>query len=280
MKKVIKFASVMLISIFVCGCSKGKSVSVEPDALTDSVSTAGETETDEEELSGSTKNIEAIMRSIANGDAKKLASLTAYPIMRPYPLEDIEDSAQIVAYFNTMFDAPIREKLRKATVDDWEAVGAKGYLFDNGSLWIHDSLIAVNYVSKKEQQMINEGSKKEEATLHASLRGEGWKFMSCYLGEDGTLFRLDQKLKGKSNNYRLTVFPKGVKAGNKPQLLLMGEVGAGSAYEQNYSFTDGRGNSISFCKSIDEESVIMEIVKDGKEYSVQTVPCRWLDVVK
>lgn len=274
MKKVIKFASVMLISIFVCGCSKGKSVSVEPDALTDSVSTAGETETDEEELSGSTKNIEAIMRSIANGDAKKLASLTAYPIMRPYLLEDIEDSAQMVAYFNTMFDAPIREKLRKATVDDWEAVGAKGYLFDNGSLWIHDSLIAVNYVSKKEQQMINEGSKKEEATLHASLRGEGWKFMSCYLGEDGTLFRLDQKSKGKSNNYRLTVFPKGVKAGDKPQLLLMGEVGAGSAYEQNYLFSDGRGNSISFCKSIDEESVIMEIVKDGKEYSVQTVPCR------
>ena len=59
------------------------------------------------------------MRALADGDAAGFASLCVYPIVRPYPLKDIEDSLSMVDYFPILVDAPLREKMKKGKVGDW-----------------------------------------------------------------------------------------------------------------------------------------------------------------
>lgn len=283
MKNVSRFVSVMLISIAVCGCSKGDAVKNEQVKASLDSTIVEEFDVEEVELDSLEirKRIETITQAIANGDAKTLAHLTTYPIERPYPLKDIEDSAQMVAYFDTMFDAPIREKLRKATAKDWEAVGWRGYMFDDGNLWFQNELAVVNYVSKKEQQMIQALKEKEQATLHGSLRGNGWEPVSCYLGDDGTLFRLDRKTKKKDDEYRLAIFHKGAKAGDKPEMILTGELEImGSAAEHIYTFQNDKDVSVSFFDSAEEEELVMNMEINGKEKSVPVVPCWWLDIIK
>ncbi len=53
-------------------------------------------------VSGSTRLIGAIMKSIADGDANTLASLTIYPIERRYPLHNIKCTTIRKPFKNTL----------------------------------------------------------------------------------------------------------------------------------------------------------------------------------
>ena len=129
--------------------------------------------------------------------------------------------------------------------------------------------------------MIQALKEKEQATLHGSLRGNGWEPVSCYLADDGTLFRLDRKTKKKDDEYRLAIFHKGAKAGDKPEMILTGELEImGSAAEHIYTFQNDKGVSVSFFDSAEEEELVMNMEINGKEKSVPVVPCRWLDIIK
>ena len=45
-----------------------------------------------------------VSQAIINGDAPALAAMVSYPIDCSYPLRNIEDSTQFVAYFDILFD--------------------------------------------------------------------------------------------------------------------------------------------------------------------------------
>lgn len=57
---------------------------------------------------GIKNNFEEIVNCIVKGNKKKLASLCIYPIKRDYPLPDIENAKQMIAYFDTLFDRSYR----------------------------------------------------------------------------------------------------------------------------------------------------------------------------
>ena len=107
-------------------------------------------------------NIEAIMKCIADGDAKGLAKLTLYPLKRVYPLKDIENEEQMIAYFDVLFDDYVRKTMRNASVNDWHEYGWRGYLFKDGMLRTSPEwLYAVYYESAKEKSLYKKCPPKE-----------------------------------------------------------------------------------------------------------------------
>ena len=131
-------------------------------------------------VSGSSANIMTITKSIVDGDAKKLASLTLFPIERRYPLRDIKDRADMVRRFNLVFDAGFRKKMQSAKPSDWHSYGWRGYCYgDSSELWVYDSLTIINYYSPQEKKLYEQLVKKEMNSLHASLKGNGWYPYFC-----------------------------------------------------------------------------------------------------
>lgn len=258
-------------------------------------------------VSGSSANIIAITKSIADGDAKKLASLTLFPIGRRYPLRDIKDRADMVRRFNSVFDAGFRQKMKSAKPSDWHSYGWRGYCYgDSSELWVYDSLTIVNYYSPQEKKLYGELVKKEMGSLHESLRGKGWLPFCCFKDlTDGSIVRVDirerKELKEENfhkdgvalaypqlqpfkvrgdEEFRLSVYPKGIALKGKPQIVVNGyvEIG-GSANMMDYVFKKGN-LEFEFGDSFNEEGKqFLMIKKEGKETQHEIESCYWLDQI-
>lgn len=259
-------------------------------------------------ISGSTEHIRTIMKSIADGDAKKLASLTLFPIGRRYPLRDIKDRADMVRRFNSVFDTGFRQKMKSAKPSDWHSYGWRGYCYgDSSELWVYDSLTIVNYYSQQEKKLYGELVKKEMGSLHESLRGKGWLPFCCFKDlTDGSIVRVDirerKELKEENfhkdgvalaypqlqpfkvrgdEEFRLSVYPKGIALKGEPQIVVNGyvEIG-GSANMMDYVFKNGN-IEFEFGDSFYEEGKqFLMIKKEGKETQHEIESCYWLDLIK
>ena len=258
-------------------------------------------------VSGSTTHIMAITMSIADGDAKKLASLTLFPIERRYPLRDIKDYSDMVRRFNSVFDVGFRQRMKSAKPSDWHSYGWRGYCYgDSSELWVYDSLTIVNYYSPQEKKLYGELVKKEMGSLHESLRGKGWFPFCCFKNlTDGSIVRVDirerKELKEENfhkdgvalaypqlqpfkvrgdEEFRLSVYPKGIALKGKPQIVVNGyvEIG-GSANMMDYVFKKGN-LEFEFGDSFNEErKQFLMIKKEGKETQHEIESCYWLDQI-
>lgn len=272
--------------------------------------TEEETEADNDsEVSGNASLIKAITKSIAEGDAKKLASMTSYPIARKYPLRDIEDSEDMVKRFNQLFDQKFCNRMKSSKSSDWNSYGYRGYsLGDDMVLWVYDSLTAIDYYSPQEIKLYNQLVREEMNSLHSSLRGNGWIPFCCYEDLDnGSTIRVDirsRKVVKKENfhldgpalqypqlqpfkvrgdeEFRISIYPKGNGLSEKPQTSLIGFVEiSGSANMMTYVFKDGKGMVITFGDTSYEDGMPVLNIKKGKEeVSHKIATCYWLDLVK
>jgi len=258
-------------------------------------------------VSGSTAHIMAITKSIADGDAKKLASLTLFPIERRYPLHDIKDYAEMVKRFNSVFDTSFRQKMKSAKPSDWHSYGWRGYCYgDSSELWVYDSLTIINYYSPQEKKLYGELVKKEMSSLHESLRGKGWLPFCCFKDlTDGSIVRVDlrerKELKEENfhkdvvalaypqlqafkvrgdEEFRLSIYPKGTALKGHPQTVVNGyvEIG-GSANMMDYVFKK-ENIEFEFGDSFYEEGKqILMIKREGKEVQHEIKACYWLDLI-
>ncbi len=133
-----------------------------------------------------------VSQAIINGDAPALAAMVSYPIDCSYPLRNIEDSTQFVAYFDILFDDSIKNVLRHTQLADWSEFGWRGYSFSYGEyLWLDESSVRINYVSEREKELHERLVDDELSSLHPSLDGN-WIPYSCYVDlEDSLLLRVD-----------------------------------------------------------------------------------------
>jgi hypothetical protein len=273
-------------------------VPIGPDSLFDG----------DQKVSGSTVHIEAIMKSIADGDAKKLALLTTFPIERRYPLPDIKDYSDMVRRFNSVFDAGFRKRMKSAKPSDWHSYGWRGYCYgDSSELWVYDSLTNINYYSPQEKKLYEQLVKKEMNSLHASLKGNGWYPYFCYKDvTDGSIIRIDirSRKEMKEENFhkdgvallypqlqafkvrgdeefRLSIYSKGTALNGKPQTVLNGyaDIG-GSANMMDYVFKK-ENTEIKLGDSFYEDGKqLMNIKKNGQELSHEIMKYYWLDLIK
>lgn len=261
------------------------------------------------QISGSTSNITAIMKSIAEGDARKLASLCSFPLERKYPLHDIVNSSDLRRRFNQVFDNDFRDRMKKSKPSDWHSYGWRGYHYgEDYLLWVYDSLYVIDYYSPQEKNLYEQLVKKEMGSLHESMRGQGWHPFACFKDKtDGSIIRVDikdRKTKRKENfhvdpvaltypqlqpfklrgdeEFRLAIYPKGSNLGGKPQMLLEGyvEVG-GSANYMDYIFKNNNGMEMRFGDNFFEDGKRLLNRKNGNEESSHEItPCYWLDLNK
>ena len=228
-------------------------------------------------ISGSTNNISSIMKSIAEGDARKLASLCSYPLERKYPLHDIVNSSDLIRRFNQVFDNDFRDRMKKSKPSDWHSYGWRGYHYgEDYLLWVYDSLYVIDYYSPQENNLYEQLVKKEMG--RKTKRKENFHIDPVAL----TYPQLQPfKLRG-DEEFRLAIYSKSSNLGGKPQILLDGyvEVG-GSANYMDYIFKNNSGMEIKFGDNYFEEEKQLLNIKDSKgESSHEITPCYWLDLIK
>ena len=247
------------------------------------------------------------MKSIADGDAKTLASLTIYPIERRYPLRNIASSSDMVKRFGQIFDQKFRDRMKSSKLSDWHSYGWRGYSYgEDNALWVYDYLYAINYYSAQEQALYDQLVKKEMGSLHKSLRGDGWFPFFCYENKtDGSIVRVDirsRKMLKEENlhkdgvalqypqlqafkirgdeEFRLSIYPQINNLDEKPQITLIGHVEiGGSANMMDYVFKNGN-IEFEFGDSFNEEGKqFLMIKKEGKEAQHEIESCYWLDLL-
>ncbi len=308
----------VVATLISCDCQKSATNVGVTETVADTSTTATDDKGESEKIpesgfdgdpavSGNSANIIAITKSIADGDAKKLASLTLFPIGRRYPLRDIKDRADMVRRFNSVFDAGFRQKMKSAKPSDWHSYGWRGYCYgDSSELWVYDSLTIVNYYSPQEKKLYGELVKKEMGSLHESLRGKGWLPFCCFKDlTDGSIVRVDirerKELKEENfhkdgvalaypqlqpfkvrgdEEFRLSVYPKGIALKGEPQIVVNGyvEIG-GSANMMDYVFKKGN-LEFEFGDSFNEEGKQFLMIKmDEKETQHEIESCYWLDLL-
>lgn len=296
--KSIVLTGIICIVIASCGNHKARSEKVTTDSLItqDNNDNLEKTEPQfdgDPKVSGSTEHIESIMKSIAYGDAKALASLTIYPIERRYPLRNIVDSSDMTKRFNQIFDPKFRDRMKSSKASDWHSYGWRGYSYgEDNSLWVYDSLTVINYYSPQEKALYDQLVKKEMASLHESLRDNHWLPFCCYMDmTDGSIVRVDIRASKavkdeifyvrRDDKFRMSIYPKGYNLMGKPLLVLNGDVNIeGSANIMDYCFKNGETKIEFGDSSFKDGKELLRITKNGKESIHEIKPCYWLDLNK
>lgn len=248
---------------------------------TDSIAEVVDSIVDSTAVDVSHAEIDKISQYIIDGNAEKLAYVTEYPLLRNYPLKDIKNTDEMIAYFNTLFDTSIKNRLREAKEDDWSSMGYRGYCFGNGDIWINEDyqLYSVNYMSAKEKTLYQQKVKEDLETLPASLREGGWMPYSCYMDtEDGSVLRIDKA----GEKLRLTVFPRGSSLHEPIHCIYGKRKIEGSMGNETDVFTDGK---LSYDIDVSESPydgelyVAVEDKNTNKSWTHEIKKCYWLDLL-
>lgn len=224
------------------------------------------------------KALNKLMRSLAEGDAPGFAALCVYPIVRPYPLKDIEDSVAMVDYFPILIDAPLRERMRKGKVEDWSSYGWRGWsIGEDRTIWFDDGVQFIDYQSPAETGLRKLLAREELKTLAPAYR-DGWTPVMTLIQTDGrSVIRIDSN----GEKYRLMAFDNTVDVSGNPSLFLFGTLREeGSAGARTFEFSDSVGTKAEY--SPDSE-VADRVFFSGPKTDLKEMNVRqgyWRDVVR
>lgn len=259
---LLLFAAVAASSL--CGCS-GKS--------------------DKKEVSHSNlpEDVKPVAIAILNDSPSEFASAVSYPVQRPYPLKNVNDSAEMVKYYNTLVDDSLKNKIKQSPDTLWQEEGWRGWTFDNGSyFWIDSGKVyEIGYVSKREAQMLDSLRHQEISTLEPSMR-KGWIPVICVIDiAEGDVFRIDTDTVTEPPKYRLARYAPGTDLSGVPTIVLYGTLDTeGTMNNRYYHFSDSIGNDADYMPDLEEDTVpTIEMRKNGlvKKYPVK--PGYWLDTI-
>lgn len=235
-----------------------------------------------------TDELKTLMGSIVHGEKEIFASIVSYPLERMYPLHDIQDSASMVSYFDTLVDDSLCTVLKNTRVSDWSEFGWRGYSFMNGEyLWWDGALTGVNYYSQAELKLRDALVQRELATLSPELTEGEWTVYECLIPSDSPYcaIRLDVlPMEDEEDQYRLAFYERGADLNAEPALVLTGSYNTeGSMGIQNFYFADSSGKvTADFVYSphtyTDEEGMELTLNEKGKETVINVRFGYWLDL--
>lgn len=190
------------------------------------------------------QTIKNIVKASYENDAVAFAKEVSYPLLRPYPLKDIQNEEEMRAYFPIMVDDSLRNVIINSSAEDWSLYGWRGYSLYNGSyIWIDGKIYAVNYLSNREKQMLDSLTSMELKTLPPKL-SSGWiPVLTLHDEENGTVYRIDKNL---NDIYRLAIYEKTEALNVMPSHIYSGKINIeGSANIISYVFADDYGNEFT-----------------------------------
>ena len=277
-KDDIKHGYVLIIPVLITVCLLVYVVKYERLPFT---SSTGIEELDEVNLE---ETLNLISKSIAQKDAKTFSDLCEYPIVRPYPLKDIEDAGQMQDYFDIIFDDSTCNLFKDVSADDWEEVGYRGYSLNRGQLWVSDKLYAINFLSEKEYGILQDRIAMDIESLHPALRFENMAPEICFKSAElNSIFRIDIDL--QTDSMRLAAFTDGDLKGNASFVGKGIQDIGGSGGITSYDFTLPDGKVYSFTNGTNDGSWKLVVYPDGEgDGSAATETkisvCYWLDEVE
>ena len=226
------------------------------------------------------KSIKRLVRAVADNDSSEFASLVSYPLVRPYPLKDIESPEQMKGYYSVMVDDSLRRVLTDSRPDDWKEYGWRGWSLKRGEyVWIDSDLYAVDYLSGRERQMLDSLTHAEMSSLAPEF-SEGWTPEMCLQTHgDNAVLRIDsRKDMSMIPRYRLLIYPAGSDLHGAPAYTLNGYRDTeGTAGTRVYMFTAPSGREVRFSPDIPDGSTPVVEFPDTIVPVNQTY---WLDLVR
>lgn len=219
-----------------------------------------------------------LVRSLAEGDAPGFAALCVYPIQRPYPLKDIEDSVAMVDYFPVMVDGPFRDRMAKTRAEDWENYGWRGWsVGEDTPLWFDDGLWAFSYESPAESGLRRILAREEIMTLAPEYR-DGWTPVMAMAQTDGeSVFRIDSD----GDTYRLMQFVEPYNIMRTPDLLLVGTLRTeGSADSRIFEFSDKGGARAEYLPDAETQLYVYISRQKSPADSIPVRPAYWRDLIR
>lgn len=260
----ILFLFPLSLSLLSCNSNKGKEEVSRPDLPPD---------------------VRTVAEAIENESPEKFAAAVSYPIERPYPLHNVNDSAEMVTYYKEMVDAPLKQAVKEQPDSAWKQEGWRGWTLDNGAyFWIDAGKIyEVTYLSVKENHMLDSLKHEEIASLNPSLQKD-WIPVACVTDSiSGAIFRIDSQDGTEPPVYRLAGYTADADLSGEPSLILYGSLELeGSMGNRYYRFSDERGTTAEYAPDItdEEEKPIIEIDSNGKAKKYMAKPSYWLDHIK
>lgn len=222
--------------------------------------------------------LNALTRSIADGDAVAFASMCSYPIQRKYPLRNVEDSATMVDYFPVLVDDSLRTLAAKSRPADWEKRGWRGWaLGDPVVIWFDEDVQFVDYESKAESGLRKLLARDEMLSLKHPL-GEEWMPVETLVEVDGDkVFRIDSV----GGVFRLMEYPDCSLIREMPLYVLTGPLTLeGTVNSRIYTFSDSVGNKATYLPDAgDQVCIVME--RPGKDSeSLPVKRAYWRDLLR
>lgn len=186
-------------------------------------------------------NISRIIMLFKDRKVEDIAEIINYPLYRGVAIPDVNNEKEFKERFYEIFDEKIINKISKSKVKDWEGIGYKGFLFDNGNVWLNynaTKIIQVNYQSDVELKMSEEIIKLDKENLHSSVNNYIRNIYS--IRTEGFRIRIDAVESG----YRYSAWSAGKKLSSKPNLIL---------YNGTHEYYGSGGNSSFIFKNGDYE---------------------------
>lgn len=140
-----------------------------------------------------------------------------YPISVKYPLE-IRNEAEMLEHWDLLFDEALVSRIAESQPSDWDKVGWRGVMLDNGAVWVADGsgkIIATNYTTQRAQQLFEAFTENLKKRLHPSVS----KYSKSKMDMFSTKYRLrmdwlDDKV------LRLALWESGQDISSKPQVVI------------------------------------------------------------
>ncbi|MGL4712991.1 MAG: hypothetical protein ACRCWP_10700 [Shewanella sp.] len=183
--------------------------------------------------------VQKLIDAAKTNDIEAIAKRVAYPLKREYPIPAIQNTQEMVARFNQVFDSQLLELIAHSKVDaDWQTMGWRGIMLGNGVVWLDfdGKIIAINYQTPVEAKLKAEHVAKQQTALHPSVS----EFVSPALSWQTAKFMIRVDDMGNSQ-YRYAAWAKGKSLSEKPDLVLNKgkRVFDGSGGNHSYQFRSG-----------------------------------------
>lgn len=280
--KIAVLASAAFIGAMVLSCRGGQREGTVGADEIDTAMTVGD-----DRPAMPPREVMELIDAVTHNDARRFASAVSYPLARPYPLRDVDDSVKMAIYYRVMVDDSLRNVLRNSQAEEWSRNGWRGWTLADGQyLWIDEKLYELNYVSVTEKAMLNTLANEEIVSLQPEMR-KGWRPEFCLHGVDnGAIYRVDSRSVADGDSvspYRLAIYERGTSLRGHPSASMRGHLNVeGSAGMRTYMF-HGRDGSRAYymCDRLSDDElpqiVIVSAAGDSAAYRVERA--YWRDYI-
>ena len=91
------------------------------------------------------KEVQYIINLFKKNDSNAISNTIRYPLNREEPIPSIDNKAQMKQRFQQVFDHKLVQNIATSKLTQWESMGWRGIMLDQGTVWISNKQItAVN----------------------------------------------------------------------------------------------------------------------------------------